>query len=161
MHGGGQEFHLRSGTVNVAGVVGFAKAAELATTSMAIEQNRIATLGNKLFNGIQSAIPEVKLNGDAQNKVPNIINLRFSFIEGESLLMMLDMNGIQVSTGSACSSEKLKPSHVLMACGIRPEQAHGSIRFSIGRFTTEQDIDCVLAILPQVVNELRKISPLK
>ncbi|MFH0814867.1 MAG: cysteine desulfurase family protein [Candidatus Falkowbacteria bacterium] len=161
MHGGGQEFHLRSGTVNVAGVVGFAKAVEIATTTMNDEQQRIFGLANKLITGIKSAINNVELNADAQNKVPNILNLQFSFIEGESLLMMLDINGIQVSTGSACSSEKLKPSHVLMAIGLLPEQAHGSVRFSIGRLTTEQDIDRVLEILPKVVADLRKISPLK
>ncbi|MBI5254311.1 cysteine desulfurase [Candidatus Falkowbacteria bacterium] len=161
MHGGGQEFHLRSGTVNVAGIVGFAKAAEIAVATMRDEQQRISGLANKLIAGIKSTISNVELNADVQNKVPNILNLQFSFIEGESLLMLLDLNGIQVSTGSACSSEKLKPSHVLMACGLRPEQAHGSVRFSIGRFTTEQDIDRVLEILPKVVNDLRKISPLK
>ena len=161
LHGGGQEFGLRSGTVNVAGIVGFAKAAEIAIENMGSEKQRITALSNKLIDGIKGTISDVELNGAPLLKVPNIVNLRFARIEGESLLVRLDIAGAEISTGSACSSPKLKPSHVLLGCGLPPEQAHGSIRFSIGRFTTEEEIDKVLTVLPGIVESLRKISPLK
>ena len=161
LHGGGQEFGMRSGTVNVAGIVGFAKAAEMIVDNMEAEQKRISELARKLVAGAKQTIADVELNGDEKIKVPNIVNLRFARIEGESLLVKLDIAGVEVSTGSACSSPKLKPSHVLMSCGATPEQAHGSVRFSIGRFTTQEDIDRVLAILPKAVDSLRKISPIK
>lgn len=159
LHGGGHEQNLRSSTINIAAITGFAKAAEICFKTNKKEMERLTKLSNKLITGIIRKIPDTKLNGDPKKRLPNNINVTFSFIEGESLLLELNMAGIYVSTGSACSSNSLQPSHVLMALGKNPEDAHGSIRFSLGRWTKESDIDYVLKVLPEIVKRLRKLSP--
>lgn len=162
LHGGGHEQNLRSSTVNVPAIVGFAKAAEICRKNMQQgdkENKRLIRLRDKLIDGILHNIPNTKLNGDPLKRLSNNINITFSFIEGESLLLELNMAGIYVSTGSACSSRNLQPSHVLMALGENPEDAHGSIRFSLGRWTKNEDIDYVLKVLPKIVERLRKFSP--
>ena len=124
------------------------------------EEARISKIKTKLVKEILK-IKGAHLNGSAEKSLPNILNTRFDYIEGESLVMQLDMHGIACSTGSACSSTSLKPSHVLLATGLKPEQAHGSLRISLGRFTKQKDIDYFLKILPEIVTKLRKISPFK
>ena len=158
LHGGGQEMGFRGSTVNIPAIVGFAKAVELAKKEMVKENKRLAGLQDKLIKGILK-IKHSYLNGHLKKRLANNVNVGFSFIEGESLVIQLDLKGIAVSTGSACSSVKLEPSHVLLAIGLRPEQAHGSLRISLGRETTEKDIDYLLKVLPQIVNQLRRISP--
>lgn len=160
LHGGGHEFGLRSSTVNVAGIVGFAEAAEIARKEMKKESNRLNKLRKRLEKGVLK-IEKSHLNGHPEKRLPNISNFWFDFIEGEALIMYLDQKGIAASTGSACSSESLEPSHVLLAIGLKPHQAHGSLRLSTGRFTKEKEIDYVLKVLPKVVEKLRKISPFK
>ncbi len=158
IHGGHQEFDLRAGTENIPGVVGFAEAVELCNKEHIVY---MAKLRDKLINGLLK-IKDTQLNGTTGNKrLCNNVNIIFRYIEGESLLLRLDMNGIAVSTGSACSSQDLRPSHVLTAIGLRPDVAHGSIRFTLSRFTTEKEIDYVLKIIPKLVEELRQFSPLK
>ena len=158
LHGGGQENGLRSSTVNVSAIVGFAKAAELCQKEMKSEAVRLSKLRDKLIKGILK-IDGVKLNGHPKNRLPNNVNVSFSYIEGESLLIQLDMQGIACSTGSACSSIKLEPSYVLLATGMKVEDAHGSLRISLGRFTSEKEIDYFLKVLPPIIKQLRKISP--
>jgi len=162
LHGGGHENSFRSSTVNVAGIVGFAKAVEICNKNMLNgdkENEKIVKLRNKLIKEILKKIPDTKLNGDPVQRLANNTNITFSFVEGESLLLELNMAGVYVSTGSACSSNSLSPSHVLMALGKNAEDAHGSIRFSLGRWTKESDIDYVLQILPGIVRRLRSMSP--
>ncbi len=161
LHGGGHESGLRSATVNVAGIVGFAKAVELAKKEMKKESKQLARLRDKLIKGISENIKDIQLNGHPEKRLPNNVNFSFSFVEGESLVIQLDLLGIAVSTGSACSSDKLLPSHVLSAIKLKPYQIHGSLRFSLGRWTKEEDIDYVLRVLPNVVKKLREISPYK
>lgn len=161
LHGGGHEFGMRSSTVNVPAIVGFAKAAEIAATEMKKENERLTELRDRLIIGIKKSIPKSNLNGHPTKRLSNNINVRFDGIEGESILMLLNLQGIAAATGSACSSQKLKPSHVLLALGISPEQVHGSLRLSIGRWTTEKDIEYVLDILPDIIERLREISPIK
>ena len=158
LHGGGQEFGLRSSTVNVAGIVGFAEAVRIAKKEMKKEARIQTRLRDKLIKETLK-IDDSHLNGHPTQRLPNNTNFWFSGIEGESLVMKLDERGIAASTGSACSTEKLEPSHVLLAIGLKPHQAHGSLRLSIGRWTTKKEVDYVLKVLPQVVEELRKISP--
>lgn len=158
LHGGGHEQNLRSSTVNVPAIIGFTKAAEICHKEK-LENKKLVRLRDKLTNGIIKKIPNTKLNGDSKKRLPNNVNITFSFIEGESLLLELNSYGIYVSTGSACSSPKLKPSNVLMALGKNAEDAHGSIRFSLGRWTTDNDINYVLKVLPDIVKRLRKFSP--
>ena len=165
LHGGGQENGLRSSTVNVPAIVGFAKAAEICLPAgrhgkkeMAEESKRLTKLRDRLIKGILK-IDGAHLNGDAKKRLPNNVNARFSFVEGESLVVQLDLHGIAVSTGSACSSIKLEPSHVLLAIGLRPEEAHGSLRISLGRWTTEKDTDYLLKVLPGIIKKIRAISP--
>jgi cysteine desulfurase len=160
-HGGGHEKNLRSSTLNVPGIIGLAKAAEISILNSNIENEKLLKLRNKLISGILKNIPHTKLNGDLKNRLANNVNISFSFIEGESLLLELNLEGVYVSTGSACSSPKLEPSNILMALGKDIEDAHGSIRFSLGRWTSEKDIDYVLKILPGIVERLRKFSPFK
>lgn len=160
LHGGGQENGLRGSTVNVAGIVGFAKAAELCKKEMTKENKRLSKLRDKLIKEILK-IKNSHLNGHPKKRLPNNANFWFDFIEGESLVIQLDLEGVACSTGSACSSFKLEPSHVLTATGLRPEQAHGSLRVSLGRFTTEKDIDQLLKALPKIIKNLRRISPFK
>ncbi len=160
LHGGGHEYKLRSGTENVAGIIGFAKAVELATKEMKKEGERQIKLRNKLIKEI-SKIKDSYLNGHPTFRLPNNINFWFKGVEGESLLLRLDEKGIAASTQSACSSSSLKPSHVLTAIGLSHEQSHGSLRLTLGKENTEQDINHVLEVLPQIINSLRKISPFK
>jgi len=157
LHGGGHESGLRSATVNVAGIVGFAKAVELAKKEMKKESKQLAELRDKLIKGISGNIKDIQLNGHPEKRLPNNVNFSFSFVEGESLVIQLDLLGIAVSTGSACSSDKLLPSHVLSAIKLKPYQIHGSLRFTLGRWTKEADIDYVLKVLPNVVEKLREI----
>lgn len=159
LHGGGHEFGFRSSTVNIPAIVGFAKAVEICQKEMKEEKIRLTKLRDRLIKGILKKIPNSHLNGHPEKRLPNNANFWFEFVEGESIVMQLDFYGIAVSTASACSSPKLEPSHVLLACGLRPEQAHGSLRLSLGRWTKKEDIDYVLKILPVIIKKLREISP--
>jgi cysteine desulfurase len=159
LHGGGQERDLRSGTPNVAGIVGMAVAAEIAAGEVPEEAARLSQLRDRLQEGILAAIGGVKVNGAGAPRVPGTVNVCIDGVEGESLLLMLDARGIAASSGSACTSGSLEPSHVLMAMGVRPELAHGSLRLSLGRATTAEDVDAVLEVLPPVVERLRSIAP--
>lgn len=161
LHGGGHEFGLRASTINVPAIVGFAKAAEICQKEMKKEGQRLIKLRDKLINNIFKKIPLSSLNGHPKSRLPNNINLRFAFVEGESIVMQLDSYGVAASTGSACSSAKLEPSRTLLAIGLKPQEAHGSLRLSLGRWTTEKDINYVIKILPKIIEELRKISPFK
>jgi len=161
LSGGGQEGGLRASTVNVSGIVGFGKAVELCFKEMRQESRRLIKMRDRIIKTTLKIIPDSYLNGDPKNRLPNNANLRFDFIEGEALILMLDSYGIEASTGSACSSVKLEPSHVLTAIGLKPQEAHGSLRISLGRYTTEKDIDYLLKQLPIVVERLRKLSPFK
>lgn len=157
LHGGGQESGFRSSTENVAGIVGFAKAVELIDEK---ETKRQQALRDKLINGVLK-IEDCVLNGHPTKRLPNNANFSFKFIEGESLVLMLNDRGIAASTGSACSSKSLEPSHVLLAIGLKPEDAHGSLRLTIGKETTDKDVDYVLKVLPDIIKKLRIISPFK
>lgn len=158
--GGEQEKGRRAGTENVAGIVGLGTAIELAVANIAESAARMTRLRDKLINGILTTIPEVKLNGHPTKRLPNNANVSIKFIEGESILLMLDMNGIAASSGSACTSGSLDPSHVLLAMGLTHEVAHGSVRLTLGDETTEEEIDYVLRTLPEVAKKLRFMSPL-
>ncbi len=160
LHGGGHEFGLRSSTVNVAAIVGFAEAVKICKKEMKREAQRLTKLRDKLIKGVLEKIKGSHLNGHPKKRLPNNANFWFEGVEGESIIIELDLLGIAASTGSACSSEKLEPSHVLLAIGLRPEQAHGSLRLSLGRWTKESDINYVLKVLPKVIERLRKISPI-
>jgi cysteine desulfurase len=159
-HGGGQERRLRPGTENLPGIVGFGKAAEIARRELASERVRLEGLRDKLIQGVQRLVPDVKLNGHPVRRLPNNANFSFAGVEGESLLLRLDLLGIAVSKGSACSSGELASSHVLLAIGVDPELAQGTLRMAVGRTNTDEDIDYVLDVLPGVVAELRQMSPL-
>ncbi|MDD4784990.1 MAG: cysteine desulfurase family protein [Candidatus Shapirobacteria bacterium] len=161
LHGGGHEFGLRSSTLNLPAVVGFTEAAKIATTNFDKENPYLINLRDYLIKNILKSIPDSFLNGDPKNRLSNNVNISFARVEGESLLLELDYHGISASTGSACSSLSLEPSHVLLAIGLKPEQAHGSLRFSLGRFTTKTEVDYLLKVLPQVINKFRQISPFK
>lgn len=158
MNGGGQENKRRAGTENVAGIIGFGKAAELAKEGLEEHINKITELRNYFINEVKNKISDVYVNGDLKDRLPGNANLTFEFIEGEALLLYLDMHGISVSTGSACSSASLVPSHVLDAIGIPVEKIHGSLRFTIGDFTTKEDLDYTVEVLVTVVEKLRTIS---
>lgn len=160
IHGGGQERRKRAGTENLPGIVGLGKAIELATADIDGHNKRIIDLREKLLSGIMERIPNTKLNGHKTDRLPGNLNVSFEFIEGESLLLLLDASGITGSTGSACSSGSLDPSHVLLAIGLPHEMAHGSLRLSLGDLTKDEDIDYVLEVLPKVVQRLRDMSPL-
>jgi cysteine desulfurase len=160
MHGGQQEKRRRAGTENVPGIVGLGKAAELAGQEMDKEAKRQAYLRDKLIGGLMEKIEHLHLNGHPRKRLPNNINISVDFVEGESMLLNLDLEGICASTGSACSSASLEPSHVLLALGVPPEQAHGSLRFTLGRENTEADVERVLEVLPRIVGKLRAMSPL-
>lgn len=161
-HGGSHEFGLRSGTLNVPSIVGLGKAIELLQTKEHKEDiKKVENLRNKLIDGIISNIPNTTLNGSRDKRVLGNANFRFKNIEGESIMLGLDFEKIYASTGSACASGSLKPSHVLLALGIPQEEAHGSLRVTLGKDNTEEDIDKMLKVLPKIVENLRKISPLK
>jgi cysteine desulfurase len=159
-HGGHHERNRRPGTENVASIVGLAKAMSLAARELPETTERLGSLRDRLEAGIQARIPSTYINGHPQERLPNISNVSFEFVEGESLLLTLDMKGIAVSTGSACTSGSLEPSHVLMAMGLGPVVAQGSLRFSLGRSNTEEDIDLVVQALVEVVARFREMSPL-
>jgi cysteine desulfurase len=158
--GGSQEKKVRPGTESVANIVGMAKAFELAVSEMDETNQRIKRLRDKLIKGVEDNISEVVLNGHREKRLPNNANISFLYIEGESLILSLDAKGVAVSSGSACTSGSLDPSHVLMSMGMDHQQAHGSLRMTLGRSTTEEDIDYVLEVLPEIVDRLRAMSPL-
>lgn len=160
IHGGAQERRRRAGTENVPGIVGLGKAIELANESLDSHIERLTTLRDKLINGIMEKIPYTRLNGHPTKRLPGNVNVCFRFIEGESVLLLLDEMGVCASSGSACSSGSLDPSHVLLAIGLPHEIAHGSLRLTLGDLTTEEDVDYVLEILPKIVKRLRDMSPL-
>ena len=159
IHGGDQERKRRASTENVPAIVGFGKAVEIANTNMNNVAKRQTILRDKFINTIFDKIKDIQLNGHPTKRLPNNINISFKGIEGESIMLNLDMEGISASTGSACSSSSLKPSHVLLALGLSHELAHGSLRLSLGKHTKAEDIDYVIQVLPKVVEDLRKISP--
>lgn len=160
LHGGDQERGRRASTHNTPGIVGMAKAIELCQEKMDGEAEFQIGLRDRLIKGIMDKIPHVRLNGHALKRLPNNVNVSIEYIEGESMILNLDMEGIACSTGSACTSSSLEPSHVLLAIGLSPEIAHGSLRFTLGRYTKESDIEYVLKVLPRVVKKLRSMSPL-
>ena len=160
MRGGGQEAGRRAGTENVPGIVGFGKAAEIASLEMIEEVERLMGLRDGFVGELRKRIGGVKLNGHPVRRLPNNINVSIDFVEGEAMLLNLDAQGICASTGSACSSGNLEASHVLLASGCTHEQAHGSLRFTLGRWTTQSDLDKVLEVLPPIVKKLRAMSPL-
>jgi cysteine desulfurase len=160
VHGGDQENGRRASTQNVPGIVGFGKAVELAAATLQEEVVRLTLLRDRFIQGIFERIDGIRLNGHPARRLPNNINLSVESIEGEGMILSLDMMGIACSTGSACSSSSLEPSHVLLAIGLPHELSHGSLRFSLGMYTKEGDIDAVLEALPQVVGRLRAMSPL-
>ncbi len=160
MHGGEQEFGRRASTHNVPGIVGLGKAAQIARQEMDEEAERVGRFRDKLIDGILENVEHARLNGHPQARLPNNVNVSISYAEGESMCLKLDQEGICCSTGSACSSAVTEPSHVLLALGLDPLQAHSSLRFSLGKWTTEEEIDRVLDVLPRVVTNLRAMSPL-
>jgi len=160
LRGGEQERNRRASTENVTGIIGFGKACELARIELQSRIEHLIPLRDKLINGIMDKIPDVVLNGHPTQRLPKNVDIAVKYVEGESMLLNLDMEGIACSTGSACSSGSLEPSHVLLAIGLSPELAHGSLRFTLGRLTIEKDIEYVLEILPRIVKKLRELSPL-
>lgn len=160
IHGGAQERKRRAGTENVPGIVGLGKAVELAAASMKERSEKETKLRDYLIGRIESEIPYCRLNGDRTKRLPNNVNFSFRFIEGESLLIMLDMKGICASSGSACTSGSLDPSHVLLAIGLPHEIAHGSLRMTLGADTTKEDLDYTVDCLKEIVAQLRSMSPL-
>ncbi len=160
IHGGGQESNLRSGTENVSGILGFGIASEIAKKEMKKDAKQQIKLRDYLIKNVLK-IEKSHLNGHPVKRLPNNTNFWFDFIEGESLITHLDFYGIAASTGSACSSKSLEPSHVLLAIGLKHEEAHGSLRLTLGKYTTKRDIDYTLKVLPKVVKRLREISPFK
>jgi len=161
-YGGHHERKRRAGTENVPGAVGFATALELAESMRAQEHKRLADLADLFIDGIMEKVPNVYLNGPRDNnrRVPSTVNLSFEYIEGESIILSLDMKGIGVASGSACTSGSLSASHVLTAMKVPVELAQGSIRFSMGRFTSKEDMEYTLEVLPEIINRLRSMSPL-
>jgi len=159
MLGGHQEAGRRAGTENVPGIVGLGKACELAAKNIEQENQRVKYLRDKLENSILQNCPQCRLNGDKDNRLPNTTNLSFEYIEGEAILLMLDKYGICASSGSACTSGSLEPSHVLRAMGVPLTAAHGSVRFSLSRYNTEKEVDYTIKKMPEIVNKLRQLSP--
>jgi len=159
-HGGGQEKGLRSGTENVAGIVGFGKAAEIAKKEMQTEIARLTNLRDRFIDGLLKPIPYSFLNGHPTTRLPDNVSVRYSFIEGESMLLSLDLRGVYASSGSACAAKTLEPSHVLLAIGLKHEEAHGSLMFTLSRNTTEEDVDYAASLMPDIVKRLRDMSPL-
>lgn len=160
IHGGEQEKGRRAGTENVPGIVGMGKAAEIARNVLTAESELQMSLRNRLVRGLLSSIDHSHLNGHPDRRLPNNVNITFDYVEGESIILSLDMEGICASTGSACSSANLEPSHVLLALGLSHEQSHGSCRFSLGKWTKVEDIDRVIDIMQGIVARLRMMSPL-
>lgn len=160
IHGGAQERRRRAGTENVPGIVGMGLAAELATKELDTEIPRLTALRDKLIKEILEKVPYSRLNGHPVNRLPGNANISFEFIEGEGILLLLDYKGICASSGSACTSGSLDPSHVLLAIGLPHEKAHGSVRLSMGHFTTEEQVDYVIKEIPPIIERLRQMSPL-
>jgi cysteine desulfurase len=159
MLGGHQEGGRRAGTENVPAIIGLGKACELAAKNIKEENDRVKQLRDKLEDAILKKCPDARLNGDKHNRLPNTTNISFEYIEGEAILLMLDKFGICASSGSACTSGSLEPSHVLRAMGVPFTAAHGSIRFSLSRYNTEEEVDYTVEKLPQIINRLRELSP--
>ncbi|PYS52869.1 MAG: cysteine desulfurase NifS [Acidobacteria bacterium] len=159
MTGGGHERNRRSGTENVAGIVGFGEAARIALEGLETEMPWVRQLRDRLEAGLRSSIEFLHVNGENAPRLPNTSNIMVDYAEGEGLVISLDLKGVAVSTGSACSSGSLEPSHVLIAIGKTPDEAHGSLRFSLSSMTTEEDIDYVVTVLPGIVERLRELSP--
>jgi cysteine desulfurase len=157
MDGGFQEFNKRAGLENIPGAVGFAKAIELVTPE---ENKKIEAMRNSLIKRVLSEIPDTTLNGHKEKRIPQNANITFHYVEGESITLHLDMRGFSVSTGSACFSKSLEASHVIMGIGGDHERAHGSVRFTFGRYNTMEDVNSIVENISEVVTELRKISPL-
>ena len=160
MDGGGQERKRRAGTESVPFIVGLGKAIELATEKLPEESKRVAALRDRLIDGLLERIPDIKINGDREHRLPGNVNVSIKYVEGESLLMMLDMQGVCAASGSACTSGSLNPSHVLMAIGLDHATAHGSLRFTFADYSTQEDVDYILEVLPPIVEKLRAMSPL-
>lgn len=160
IHGGGQEFNRRAGTENIAGIVGFGAAIELATKDIENKVKKISKLRDRFIDRVLEEIPYVRLNGHRTKRLCNNTNMSFKYIEGEGLLLWLDMKGICASSGSACTSGSLDPSHVLLAIGLPHEIAHGSLRVTFGDFNTEEEVDCIVEALKEIVAKLRAMSPL-
>jgi len=160
LDGGGQERKLRSGSENVPGIVGMGKAAEIALSEMPVESKRLKALRDRLIDSVLKSIPVSHLNGHRTKRLPQNANMRFSYIEGEALILNLDMVGIYTSTSSACTSKTLEPSHVLRAMGIPHEEAHSALLLNLGRWSTDEDVDIMLKELPEIVKRLREMSPL-
>lgn len=160
IHGGSHESGLRAGTENIPGIVGLAKACELAKKDLPAYREKLNALSGRLLDGILEMIPKATLNGPKEGRIPGTFNVRFAYIEGEALIIHLDEKGVAASTGSACSTKSLEPSHVLTAMGIPKAEAHGSLRISLGRSNDESQVDYLLKVLPPIVEGLRKISPL-
>lgn len=160
IHGGHHERNRRGGTENVAGIVGLGKAAEIALRDMDSEIEHLKSLRDRLEKGMAERVPHIKVNGHMEKRLPNTSNISFEFVEGESLLLNLDMKGIAASSGSACTSGSLEPSHVLIAMGLTHELSHGSVRFSLGKSNTAEEIDFLLETMPPIVERMRAMSPL-
>ncbi len=158
--GGGQEQGIRSGTENLPAIVGMGRAAEIAAEEMPEEAKRLSAMRDRLIDAVLSTIPDSHLNGHPTERLPNNAHFRFDGVEGESLLLSMRDEGIAVSTGSACSSKTLEPSHTLISCGLLHEEAHGSLEFTFGRFSRADDVDRVMEVLPGIVQRLRDMSPL-
>lgn len=160
LHGGAQENRLRAGTLNVPGIVGLGQAIELVLAERVSRAERVRRLRDALITGLEKSIPDIIINGDREQRLPNNANVTIKYVEGESMLMSLDMQGIAVSTGSACSSGSLEPSHVILALGVPKEFSHGSLRFTLGKDNNADDVRAVLKALPPIVTRLRKMSPI-
>ena len=160
VHGGGQEKGVRSGTENIPGIVAFGVAAEIARREMQIYSEKLTTLRDRIIEGLIEPLPYTFLNGHPINRLPDNVSVRYSFIEGESMLLSLEMDGVSVSSGSACASKTLEPSHVLLATGLKHEEAHGSIMFSLGKENTLEDVEYVIGLMPNIISRLRAMSPL-
>jgi len=158
--GGGQEKGVRSGTENVPSIVGFGKAAEIAKKDMQSDGARLAKLRDRFVDSLLEPIPYSFLNGHPTKRLPDNVSVRYSFIEGESMLLSLDMNGVYASSGSACTAKTLEPSHVLLAIGLKHEEAHGSLMFTLGKENTEEEVDYAASLMPEIVKRLRAMSPL-
>ncbi len=158
-HGGGQEHKLRTGTENLPGIVGLAKAVQVCQEEMSEEAEKLTGFRNRLYTGLKEQLHDIKLNGHPDKRLPGILNLSFPNVEGESLLLSMDLQGIAVSTGSACSTGSLDPSHVLLAIGLNREMAQSTIRFSLGRANDADDIEKAIEIIPQIVERLRAMAP--
>lgn len=159
LHGGHHERNRRAGTENVPGIVGLGKASEIAMEEFEEDERRVKKLRDRLEKGLMEKIDDVIINGHPERRLPSTLNLSVKYVEGESILLQLNHNGIAASSGSACTSGSFEPSHVLASMGIPPETAHGSLRFSVGRSNTENDIDKVIEVLPPIVEKLREMSP--